>query len=276
MIAPERVAAAEYAKRRVLATVTETRFGSFVHDAAHDHRAPATQLLDARLPGHGERGQSACSPHRRPQTDRDVEGLLERVDALYDRHGFDHRILSGVDRATFAHLDPILRKSGYERELYWALVPSLHDDGAAGPRDLTTEATQHGTDGARVIHEPVGRDPAGIAYVADAMRALDGTELVGYLDGEPVGVAGWYCHTDAEEGCADDRPTEAVARYTHIGVHPDARNQGVGAAMVAAVVDRCPLPADRLVVCATEETAGFYEQLGFTRNNHLWRFARLP
>jgi len=120
MLPPERVAAAKYAKRRVLATATETRFGTFVHDAAHAHRAPATQLVNAR--------------------------------------------------------------------------------------------------------------PA----------------------------------------------SDAVARFTHVGVHPDAEDRGIGFAMVGSVVERCPLPAGRIVVCATEAIAGFYERLGFVRNNVLWRFARLP
>lgn len=303
MIAPGRVAAAEYAKRRVLATVTETRFGSFVHDAAHDHRAPATQLLDTRLPS-----RSGAEPPAEPPTRADpaVEALLSRIDSLYERHGLRHRVLSGVDRETFARLAPVLRNRGYEREVYWALVPTLHDDSESGPPDLRIEVKPHGSDDARAVHEAVGRDPEGIAYIAEAAQALDGTELVGYLRGEPIGVAGWYCHGDAENGCADgrptedgrsddqttegsragdrptdggcadDRPTDAVARYTHVGVHPDARDQGVGSALVAAVVERCPLAPGRQVVCATAETAGFYERCGFTRNNHLWRFARLP
>lgn len=267
MIAPERVAAAEYAKRRVLATVTETRFGSFVHDAAHDHRAPATQLVDTRLPSHG----GAEAPAAAPTQDSTVEALLSRLDSLYERHGFDHRVLSGVDRETFARLAPVLRDRGYERELYWALVPALHDDPAPGPPALRVEANPHGSDDARAVHESVGRDPESVDYLAEAARVLDGTELVGYLRGEPVGVAGWYVHGD--DGTDAER---AVARYTHVGVDPDAAGEGVGSALVAAVVERCPLPPGRQVVCATEETAGFYEGLGFVRNNHLWRFARLP
>lgn len=275
MIPPERVAAAEYAKRRVLATVTETRFGSFVHDAAHAHRAPATQLVDARLPSHG----GAQAPDEAPGIGDEGEdttalALLERLDSLYEQYGFDHRILAGVDRETFARLAPILRERGYERELYWALVPHLLDEPASGPPGLRIEAKPHGSDDAQVVHETVGRSPAGIAYAANIANALDGTELVGYRRGDPVGVAGWYVHGDGTG--SDDPPSDAVARFTHVGVHPDAEGEGIGSAMVGAVVERCPLPAGRIVVCATEENAGFYESLGFVRNNQLWRFARLP
>lgn len=274
MIPPERVAAAEYAKRRVLATVTETRFGSFVHDAAHAHRAPATQLVDVRLPNHG----SARAPEAVPGGGDDaLEGedttalaLLERLDSLYEQYGFDHRILAGVDRETFARLAPVLRERGYERELYWALVPHLLDEPASGPPGIHIEAKPHGSDDAQTVHEAVGRSPAGIAYAADIARALDGVELVGYRRGKPVGVAGWYVHGDTEN------PSDAVARFTHVGVHPDAEGQGVGSALVGTAVERCPVPAGRIVVCATEANTGFYEGRGFVRNNHLWRFARLP
>lgn len=275
MIPPERVAAAEYAKRRVLATVNETRFGSFVHDAAHAHRAPATQLVDARLPSYG----GAQAPDEAPGVGDGVEdttalALLDRLDSLYEQYGFDHRILAGVDRETFARLAPVLRERGYERELYWALVPHLLDEPPDGPPGLKFEAKPHGSDDAQAVHEAVGRSSEGIAYAADIARALDGTELVGYLGGDPVGVAGWYVHGDDDSG--DQPPRDAVARFTHVGVHPDAGGKGIGSALVAAVVERCPLRPGRIVVCATEGNAGFYEGLGFVRNNQLWRFARFP
>lgn len=261
MLAPDRVAAAEYAKRRVFADATETWFGTFVHDSSHDGRAAATQFLDARLPA----GRSDDRPAD-PGVDQAVRHLLDRVHSLYDRHGFDHRIVAGVDRETFARLAPVLRERGYEREVYWALIPHLVDPPAA-PSDLEITTHGHGTDAARTVHESVGRDPGGITYTADIAGALDGRELVAYRDGDPVGAAGWYIH---------DGETDSVARLTHVGVRPEAQGEGVGSALVRAVVDRCPLPPERIVVCATPEQAGFYEELGFVRNNALWRFARLP
>lgn len=271
MIPPERVAAAEDAKRRVLATVTDTRYGSFVYDAAHVHRAPATQLVDVHLPSSG----GAQAPDEAlgvgdDAVDTTPHALLDRLNSLYDQYGLDHRILAGVDRETFARLAPVVRTRGYEQERYWALVPHLLDEPPDGPPGLRIEATAHGSDDAQAVHEAVGRTPAGIAYAADIARALDGTELVGYLRDDPVGVAGWYVHGDGAQ------PGDAVARFTHVGVHPAAEGEGIGSALVAAVVERCPLPAGRIVVCATEDTAGFYEELGFVRNNLLWRFARFP
>lgn len=267
MISPERVAAAEYAKRRVFATVTETRFGSFVHDAEHAERATATQLVDAELPSHAADEPPDLTPTRAGVAeDTTVEALLERLDSLYEQHDLPHRVVSGVDCETFARLAPALRERGYERERYWALVPTLHEPGDDPPA-LRIEAKPHGSTDARLVHEAVGRDPGTVAYAAEVAQALDGTELVGYRHGEPVGVAGWYVHGEGED---------AVVRYTHVGTHPDASNEGVGSAMVSAVVERCPVPAGRQVVCATEPNTGFYEGQGFTRNNHLWRFARLP
>lgn len=263
MLPPDRVAAAEYAKRRVLADVTETWFGTFVHDASHDERAAATQFLDARLPSeHGD------DPPTDPGGDRALRHLLDRMHSLYDRHDFDHRVVAGVDGETFARLAPVLRERGYQRELYWALVAHLVDAPApATPPHLEIGVHAHGTDDARTVHESVGRDAGGITYVADVAGALDGRELVARRAGRPVGAAGWYVHA------GDDDP---VARLTHVGVRPEVQGEGVGSALVRAVVDRCPLPRERIVVCATAEHAGFYEQLGFVRNNSLWRFARLP
>ena len=267
MIPSERVADAEYAKRRVLATVTETRFGSFVHDAEHADRAAATQLVNAELPSNAT-GGLPDEPRARAGVAEDttVEALLDRLDSRYERHDLPHRVISGVDRETFARLAPALRDRGYEREFYWALVPTLHET-EGGPPELRIEAKRHGSADAREIHEAVDRGPGAVSYAADVAQALDGTELVGYRGGEPVGVAGWYVH-----GAGED----AVARYTHVGVHPDASGEGIGSALVSAVVERCPVPRGRQVVCATESNTGFYEGLGFTRNNHLWRFAKLP
>ena len=286
MIPPERVAAAEYAKRRVLATATETRFGTFVHDLEHDHRVAATQLVEAELPSHAVdenrklssanqkseiSDDAAEAPSRSPARagaaeDTTVEALLDRLDSLYEQYDLPHRVISGVDPETFARLAPALRERGYERELYWALVPHLYEPGG-GSDDLRIEAKPHGSADARAVHEAVGRDPETVAYAADVAQALGGTEVVGYRRGEPVGVAGWYVHGE---------DADAVARYTHVGVHPDVSGEGVGSAMVTAVVERCPRPRGQQVVCATEPDTAFYEQQGFTRNNPLWRFAKLP
>ncbi|NHX35992.1 MULTISPECIES: GNAT family N-acetyltransferase [Halolamina] len=258
MLAPDRVAAAEYAKRRVLAEGTDTRFGTFVHDPAHADRAAATQLLDARLP-------PADAPNP-PERDPAARALLARLDTLFDRHERPHRVVTGVDAGTAARLAPLARARGYEREDYWALA-AHRVDAPAIPDERRLETRSHGSDAAGTVHESVGRDPAGVAYAAEVASALGGQEVVAFRDGDPVGAAGWYIH-----GGADD----PVARLTHVGVRPAVQNEGVGSTLVRAVVDRCPLPADRIVVCATADRAEFYERLGFVRNNALWRFARLP
>jgi len=259
VLAPQRVADAEYAKRRVLADATETRFGTFLHDADHEHRVAATAFVDVRLPGEAP---------IRPGDDREARRLLDRARSAYERVGLDHRVLAGHDGATFARIAPLLRERGYDRETYWALVPHLVEPPSPDPR-IGVDARDHGGDDALAVHESVGRDSGAVAYAADLARALDGTELVAFRDGEPVGVAGWYVH----DGAPGDEP---VARLTHVGVRPDAQGEGVGAELVRAVVDRCPLPAARIVVCATDEHVGFYESAGFTRTTTLWRFARLP
>ncbi len=259
MLPHSRVAAAEYAKRRVHAETTETRFGTFVHDPEHADRAAATAFVNVALPGH---------PSTDPDDDREARRLLDRARAAYDRTGLDHRVFAGYDDATFARLAPLLRERGYDHEVYWALVAHLVD--APTPSDgIDIETRRHGSDAALTVHESVGRDRGAVTYAADVARALDGRELVAFRDGDPVGAAGWYVH-DGSEGA------DPVARLTHVGVRPEAQNEGVGAELVRAVVDRCPLPRERIVVCATAEHVGFYESIGFTRNGTLWRFARLP
>ncbi len=258
MLAPQRVADAEYAKRRVLADETDTRFGTFVHDPTHEHRAAATQLLDARLP--------ASEAPSRPTRDGAARALLDRVDALFERQNRPQRVVAGVDAETAARLAPLARARGYEREDYWALI--AHDvDTPSVPDALRFDVRSPGSDAARAVHESVGRDPEGVAYAAAVASALGGQELVAVRDGEPVGAAGWYVH-----GGADD----PVARLTHVGVRPGVQGEGVGSALLRTVVDRCPLPPARIVVCATADRSGFYESLGFVRNTALWRFARLP
>ena len=260
MLAPQRVADAEYAKRRVLADVTETWFGTFVHDPAHADRAAATQLLDARLPSTAGLPPTAGD-------DEAATSLLEQLDDLHRRHDLPHRAVAGHDTETAIRLDPLLRERGYEREDYRALVP----DSIGPPGDDTTlqfDTRRHGSDDARAVHESVGRDPAGVEYTAAVAGALDGREVVASRGGAAIGAAGWYVHDGGSE--------DPVARFTHVGVRPDAQGEGVGTELVRAVVDRCPLPAERIVVCATDEHVGFYESVGFVRIASLWRFARLP
>ncbi|QKY19850.1 GNAT family N-acetyltransferase [Halolamina sp. CBA1230] len=259
MLPSQRVADAEYAKRRALADVTETRFGPFVHDPDHDDRAAATQLLDARLP-------TVDAPL--PDRDQAARALLDRLDSLFDRCNLPHRVVAGTDPETAARLAPLARDRGYERENYWALLP--HRVEAPDSRNgLRFDGRPHGSDAARTVHELVGRDPAGVAYAAAFTSALGGTELVAFRGEDPVGAAGWYVH----DGGGDEAP---VARLTHVGVAPGIHGEGIGAALIRRVVDRCPLPSSRIVVCATGERTGFYERIGFVRNNALWRFARLP
>jgi GNAT superfamily N-acetyltransferase len=261
MLPHSRVAAAEYAKRRVLAETTETRFGTFVHDADHADRAAATAFVDVVLPD-----ESPIDP----ADDREARRFLDRARSAYDRVGLDHRVFAGYDDETFARLAPLLRERGYDHEVYWALVAHLVD-APAGSNGLDIDARKHGSDDALAVHESVGRDRGAIAYAAEVARALDGRELVAFRDGEPVGVAGWYVHESDDDGGDDP-----VARLTHVGVRPDAQGEGIGSELVRAVVDRCPLPGERTVVCATAEHVEFYESLGFTRNDTLWRFVRLP
>lgn len=261
MLSTERIAAAEYAKWRVLADVTETWFGTFVHDPAHADRAAATQLLDARLP-------SAAEPPATVGEDEAAQSLLAQLDALYERHGLPHRVVAGHDTETAIRLDPLLDDNGYQREDYRALVPDAIDP-PSDDATLTLTTHRHGSDDARAVHESVGRDPAGIDYAATVAGALDGREVVAVRDGEPVGAAGWYVH----DGGGGDDP---VARFTHVGVRPDTQGEGVGAELVRTVVDRCPVSVERIVVCATSEHVGFYESVGFAKVASLWRFARLP
>ena len=220
----------------------------------------ATAFVDVRLPG---------EPPTDPADDREARQLLARARVAYDRVDLDHRVFAGVDDATFARLAPLLRERGYEQEVYWALVAHLTDAPAEQDSSLTVDARRHGSDAALAVHESVGRGSGTVAYAAALARALDGTELVASREGEPIGAAGWYVH----RGVDGDDP---VARLTHVGVRPAAQAEGVGGDLVRAVVDRCPLPRERIVVCATADHVGFYESVGFTRNDTLWRFARLP
>lgn len=261
MLSPERVAAAEYAKWCVLADVSETWFGTFVHDPENADRAAATQLLDVRLP-------AAAEPPATVGDDEAARSLREQLDTLYERHDLPHRVVAGHDTETAIRLDPLLGAHGFDREDYRALVPDSIDPPSDGT-DLEFATDRHGSDDARIVHESVGRDPAGIDYAAEIAGALDGREVVVSRAGEPIGAAGWYVH----EGEAGD---DSVARFTHVGVRPDAQGEGVGAELLRTVVDRCPVPEDRIVVCATSEHVGFYESVGFDKVASLWRFARLP
>ncbi len=86
-----------------------------------------------------------------------------------------------------------------------------------------------------------------------------GTFLVAYLDGEPVGCAGWRSHGDTGE----------TAELKRMYVVPEARNRGIARAVLAAVGDSARRHGRRRLIleCGDRqpEAVALYQSSGFER-----------
>jgi ribosomal-protein-alanine N-acetyltransferase len=70
-------------------------------------------------------------------------------------------------------------------------------------------------------------------------------------------------------GCMIGDRTRDEVRIMNIAVHPDARREGIGTALLHAIADR--LPAGNLVLMVEEQNRGaqaLYEAQGFTRSGY--------
>jgi GNAT superfamily N-acetyltransferase len=101
----------------------------------------------------------------------------------------------------------------------------------------------------------------------------EGIFLVAWLDGNPVGCAGWrtYSHfrVNGELAEAGERGTEDVAEIKRMFVVPEARNAGVASALLAALENSAREAGMKRMILETglaqPEAMALYEKLGYSR-----------
>lgn len=106
----------------------------------------------------------------------------------------------------------------------------------------------------------------------------EGIFLVAWLDGQPVGCAGWrtIAHFaegpeggSPEDGSAEGDPAEGVAELKRMYVHPDARNTGVATALLRELENSARASGMRRMILETgtkqPEAIALYSKRGYER-----------
>jgi GNAT superfamily N-acetyltransferase len=94
----------------------------------------------------------------------------------------------------------------------------------------------------------------------------EGSFLIAWIDGEPVGCAGWrtISHFSEESGLAED-----VAEMKRMFVFPHVRNAGVATALLAALEASAREHGKRRMILETglaqPEAIAFYAKMGYQR-----------
>lgn len=245
MIAPQRIAAAEYAWDGFDADRFESPYGSFIHNRVRDDRRHATGLQFAR-----------CLEDQLPD-------FLAVLEANYKRYGFTHRWITGFDVRSLAHLSSGLLPLGYELEVCWALVktnPSTRGVNDALEVRFSAPFEQDGFAGVHLEDDP---DEGGVSYMREMLRQLGGREIVVYEDDQPVSAGGYYVH-------------DGITRFSKLVTRASARGRGAASALIQRTLEQPDVASsDAVVLCAREDgPMKLYESLGFTRNHFFFNFSK--
>jgi GNAT superfamily N-acetyltransferase len=103
----------------------------------------------------------------------------------------------------------------------------------------------------------------------------DGMFLVAFIDGRPVGCAGWRSISDLTEGVGD-----GVAELKRMYVRPDVRNAGVATAVLAALEASAREAGMRRMILETglaqPEAIAFYQKFGYQRITNYGHYKDAP
>jgi GNAT superfamily N-acetyltransferase len=246
MFNPRRVATAEYAVDAIQAIVRESRFGRFVHNP-QARRIHATGLFFAR-----------CAAG-------DVSRFFAAVDAYYRAVDRPQRWICGYELASFLTLLPAAMEQGYAHQVYWALRPARPATFRGNEKVRYRLSAPGGQEAVYAIRAEDGAERASVDYYRQKVAALQGREVVAYLDGEPVATTDYYVY-------------EGVTRFTGFVTRPDYRRRGIASAMVQAIQQEPDVQASDCVIICCDESGpmSLYERLGFVRNNFMWVLYRRP
>ena len=237
----DRLVAPAYARFHDPAHTIRTRFGWFVRHPDFPDRWDANQLFNVR-----------CEP-------TEIGDLLTELDELYSATDIPYRMMEFHDATTVEVLIPTLRAKG------WRCWPRFVMQFLAKPKRTTNSDL--------IIRSVSFADPEGdrAAMYAehDRLRSfqfrqsqderLGGEVLIGYLDGYPVGHAGWFI-------------VDGVVRFRPIGTRTVHRNKNVATTLVRYVQEHPTVrEADTLCLfCDEDGPKGLYEELGFVKRGQLW------
>lgn len=266
--------ATEYALVSVLAEladpggeVADTPFGRVIRTPAFADRYDANQMLDVRFP-------APIVPNTAdPGTAEAVEALLGRMDVAFGE--LPYRKLCGHDAKTWTHLAPALAAHGFAISpvhiMRWQDAPTRPINSAVQIEAIPTAALMPDESAAataclQVMGEAVGRSPGGQAFVVAASRHVVGEHLVGYLDGRPAGVTGWFC-------------VDGVARFFPVETAEWARGRGVASTLIQRVQSTPAVRQARALALLCAADGGpvtLYQALGFVPVAPFWEAHRLP
>lgn len=196
----------------------------------------------------------------------DIEEMLAEVGALYAGAGMSFDNISGHDKATYAALKPQLESRGWRDVshvvMVWETPPERAADSAVEIE--TIEADELSASASYLSFFDKKSIPIWRYLCANAPR-LGGEQLVGWLDGEPAGIAGWYV-------------VDGVVRFRAIVTVDKFRNRGVATALIRHVQGHSVVRAQEALVIMTYADRDFprifYERMGFRVRGSYWKFKR--
>jgi len=135
--------------------------------------------------------------------------------------------------------------------------------------DLQIRPVRYGSPVAQRLVDAIFADQeerygSGDAAPVEAMEfdPPDGGFLIAYVSGQPVGCAGWRSHGESEE----------IAELKRLYCAPEARQQGVASALVAAVEENARDHGRKRMILETgrkqPEAIALYAKLGYADIEH--------
>jgi GNAT superfamily N-acetyltransferase len=196
----------------------------------------------------------------------EVEALLAEVGAVYAGASRPFCKISGCDEATYAALKPELECRDWREASHVVMVWSAPPERAAEPAvEIEVIAAADLAESESYLTFFEEKDMPMWRHLCRYEPRLGGEQLVGWLDGEPAGIAGWFV-------------VDCVARFRTIVTKEKFRNRGVATALIRYVQEHPTVRAQEALVAMPYADRPFprvfYERMGFRVVGRHWVFKR--
>ena len=224
--------------------VRQTRFGRI---CLNPHAPERNALFDCH-----------CSAGEVEEMLAEAERICAGADLPLDK-------ICGHDRQTYEYLKPVLEERGWE-EASQVVMTFENKPRRPNNGEVEIEVIDPENMGTNQSYRTFFADedmPAWHYRCANEPR-LGGEQLVGWLDGKPAGIAGWFA-------------VGGIARFRSVVTQPWARRRGVASALILYVQNHPAVKGqEALVICAREKgyPRRLYERLGFGVRGMMWVFKR--
>jgi GNAT superfamily N-acetyltransferase len=246
LVSVDRLAETEYVSVADPAYVRKTPHGRFVCDPRFPDRHDGNQLFDCRW------------------LEGEVEDFIAFVEDLYAGTGLGFRKISGHDEVTVSRLKTPLEERGWRYQKTWMMTFDQKPRRPVNPEVRVEVVDCQTNPHLEKIHAERGRSEGGFRYMRAQEPRLGGETLIAWLDGEPVGMTGWFV-------------VNGVARFRNVGTVERARGRRVATTLIRYVQDH-PIvrEQDALTIhCAEDGPLPLYESLGFRKQGFMWGFLRI-